>query len=548
MSDPQSGLQQKISPQALAVVLLVPVSITLFAVGLFPVRDGGDQWWHLKTGKYLLEVKFNFPEEDVFSFTGKGHRWANHEWLADTLMYLGYRTFGLRGLILLKCTVLLVAFLLVGLLIYRRTGHLLWSMLGAVMAAWTSQYSVHLRPPVLTYLMMALFLHLMLNLERGKSVRLNQIYCFLLMVLWINLHGGAILGIIISGAFFSGNLMSWFAGGMTRKPLEELAVFRQLTRRFGLNLVLVILASLCNPFTYQIHLLTLKVMQSKHLTGLISELQMPNLHHTTGYLLLVLFLVLFGLMAIRRVKPAEGLLVMFFLHQSLNHVRHLPLFAIVVTPILFETIVCWHRGLLEHSAAAVRRSGGVLLKILPVLILLLCFRVIRENWTGRIQLFFSEKQGYVRQGAPHDAVDFVIHHKIPGPMYNPINFSGLLIWRLSPEYTQTFTDSRFDIFGDQVILDCLAIENAQAEGPDPESRQAHFLDMQKKGDQRPYWAFALDKYEINFMILARDCRLHWVLNHFPNSGWAKVYEDFGYAVYVKDVAENSEVIQRSRLP
>ena len=232
-------------------------------------------------------------------------------------MYLGYRSFGLKGLIVLKALVLAIVFLLVGGLIYRRTESYHWAAAGALLAAWASQYSVHLRPPVLTYLFLAIHLHFLLNIQENKKVLLTQILSGLLMILWINLHGGAIIGIVLSGIYFSALFLKLILLKLFRSDSKDgKNIFIQV-KQLGLNLGIVALASFCNPFTYHIHLLTLKVMRDKELVRFISELQMPDLHHTTGYLILLILFFAVGMAAIKRVRLQDAMVALFFLINRL---------------------------------------------------------------------------------------------------------------------------------------------------------------------------------------------------------------------------------------
>lgn len=535
-------------------LLLFLAGATVFSLGFFPIRDGGDQWWHLKTGKYLLEVEFDFPEEDVFSWTSKGHHWANHEWLADTLMYLGYETFGLKGLIALKALVLMGAFFLVAWAIWRRTGSGLWAASGMALAGWASQYSMHLRPPVITYFMMAAYLHLLFNLRKGKWTMVTQIVSFPFMILWINLHGGAILGLILSGMYFAPALAVTLVQRYQAGRWDTVENTPALARRFGLHLFIGFIASLCNPFTYHIHLLTLKVMGNKELLRFVSELQPPDFRYTTGYNLLLALLAISVLLSIRRFRfsiamTTDCLIVLFLLHQSLHHVRHLPLFSIAAAPVVFEWLAGWHRNLSRNPRLGFRRFARSVLIGVGLTTALGCFGLIGFRWQNFMRFMFTGP-GYVRAGIPIEAAEFIKRHPFQGRMYNPINFSGYLIWALSPERHQTFTDSRFDIFGSDVMIDCLAIEAANVLDPnDYALSREQQEEIQKKiesGQALPYWRQALDRYNIRFMILGTDSRLHETLSAHPDQGWALVYQDPGYAIYVRESEENRELIESAR--
>jgi len=552
VAQPQPAAARRILPAE--GLLLVLAAVTIFSLGFFPIRDGGDQWWHLKTGKYLLDVKFNFPEEDVFSWTSKGHPWANHEWLADTLMYLGYEAFGLKGLIALKALVLMGAFLLVAGLIWRRTGSTLWAAAGMAAAGWASQYSMHLRPPVITYFMMAAYLHLLFNLRKGKWTTATQIASFPFMALWINLHGGAILGLVLTGLHFAPTL----AVAMLHRFKPSLCNTGEdapaLARRYGLHLAIVLAASLCNPFTYHIHLLTLKVMGNKELLRFVSELQPPDFRFTTGYNLLLALLAISVLLSIRRFRfsiamAADCLMALFFLHQSIHHVRHLPLFSIAAAPMVFQLLAGWQRNLTQGSSLRVKQAARGVLMGIALATALGCLGLTGFRWQNFMRFMFTGP-GYVRAGIPIEAAEFIKRHPFQGRMYNPINFSGYLIWALSPEYHQTFTDSRFDIFGSEVMIDCLAIEAANVLDPNdyglPREQQEEIQKKIETGQALPYWRQALDRYDIQFMILGADSRLHETLSAHPDQGWALVYQDPGYAIHVRESEENRALIQSAR--
>ncbi len=550
MNVTKSGSSADFFPFLVLTAAAVLVGLVCVSIGLFPVRDAGDQWWHLKTGKYLLDAGFDFPEEDVFSWTSEGHRWANHEWLSDTLMYLGYRGLGLRGLIALKAFILVVTFFLVAWLIFRKTRRPWWSLAGALLAAWTSQYSVHLRPPVLTYCLLAVYLHLVWNLLQGYRVRLTHILSFFLMLLWINLHGGAILGLVVAGAFLFGEGVTWGWLKFIRKDDAGAAGQLPLVKRFALNLGILTGTSLLNPFGYHIHLLTFEVMGNKELLRFVAELQPPDLRFTLGYNLMVALLVLSLPILYKRIRLSEALLVLFFLHQSWNHVRHLPLFAIITAPVLFPALADFQERLMKDRRGVRMPLGKGMNKGLPVVVIIGSVLILSVRWPVYNKPFF-QTPGYIRTGAPVAACNFILRHPFQGRLYNPINFAGYLIWRLSPEHHQTFTDSRFDIFGSEVMLDCLAIDAANRLGPaeygsSPEQVQALEEQVEAGQKRQPYWKEALDRYEISFMILGRDSRLHQQLEARPDPGWVLVYEDFGYAIYVRDSEANQPVLESIR--
>ena len=99
------------------------------------------------------------------------------------------------------------------------------------------------------------------------------------------------------------------------------------------------------------------------------------------------------------------------------------------------------------------------------------------------------------------------------------------------------------------MLDCLSIEAANTLSPNeyllPYGEQQQLLESIDLGRMEPYWKRALNHYEINFLIIGRDSRLHLVLNTAKDQGWIKVYEDYAYALYVRDSKANKPLIDKT---
>ncbi|HNT35510.1 MAG TPA: hypothetical protein PKH07_10985, partial [bacterium] len=300
------------------IVFLVPLmlAVAFFLKACFPLESCNDVWWHLKTGKFLLEYwdqhGFGFPENDVFSVSGETLPWANHEWLADVLIFLGYDQFGAMGVVALKALTITLTYLLLYWLLLRvirpsdpaktettsPATHSALAGVGCILAFMTSQYTMYLRPPVLTYLFLVIQLHLMWNLRTGQqpiSKRLSFWAMPVMMVPWVNLHGGAILGIVLPGLYAMGIALDgiWNRVRESRPlPFSEFGSWALLTG-------LMFLASLCNPFGYDILMLTAKIMRSPRLIQLISELQSPNFHFTRDYEVLIVLLIGLGVLGRR---------------------------------------------------------------------------------------------------------------------------------------------------------------------------------------------------------------------------------------------------------
>lgn len=538
-----------------AYVLLLFIASGIFLKVCFPIESSNDVWWHLKTGQVLLEYwennGFGFPEHDLFSLSGENLPWANHEWLADVLMFLLWQSVGPMGFIVAKSLFVILTYLFLFWLIYRRAKfHLLsdslngdsddadltlWlvASLGTIVAFMASQYTMYLRPPVLTYFFIAMTLHLMLNLEqKGKGWRQASFWILpALMVVWVNLHGGAILGIVLSGLIAAG---LFFEALHTRLVKKQPVEIKTISVWMALTLVMLV-ASLINPFGYDILALTLKIMKDVTLIHTIGELQSPNFHFTQYYeLLIVAFFLLLSMG--RRLRFGSVLLVLFFLHQSLNHVRHLPVFALIVSPILFSQIAVWIH---ERRGKIMRMSQVVVM----ALTLFVTSRAIFEGYQIEFVRFLRHR-GVVEEAYPVEAVNFVEYKRPPGPMFNSINFAGYLIWRLSPEQYKVFTDSRFDIHGSRAMAEVLAVEDVDRRPAEQALwMQGLEVPVSSAAKKKPYWRYILDKHGIQFLIVSSESRLALYLDD-GRKGWKPTFlqpptiadgrKFTGYTVFLRD--------------
>ena len=88
-----------------------------WGVGIERLSDNSF-FWHLRTGKYILD--HGIPHHDVFSFSAPGTRWVAQSWLAETLYGALDRTFGPFAIRLLGG----ITGALIGILAYRLALHI----------------------------------------------------------------------------------------------------------------------------------------------------------------------------------------------------------------------------------------------------------------------------------------------------------------------------------------------------------------------------------------------------------------------------------------
>jgi len=111
---------------------------------------GEDLWWHLATGRYILEHG-EIPTRDVFSFTYAGAPWFNQEWLAQVLFFDLFRRGGGTALVAFKVLVAASLFPAAAWVGWRRSGSWLLSAGPAIAAAFVCRPFLDIRPQLFSF-------------------------------------------------------------------------------------------------------------------------------------------------------------------------------------------------------------------------------------------------------------------------------------------------------------------------------------------------------------------------------------------------------------
>ncbi|HET9369518.1 MAG TPA: hypothetical protein VFO19_04700, partial [Vicinamibacterales bacterium] len=199
------------------------IALLGYAAATFTIAEA-DLWGHLRFGLDLLRDR-HLPSIDPYSFT-QDRPWINHEWLSELVMAIAYRIGGVAGLVLLKGAMVFATFAIVwGAL---RDVHLgARAALMALMYVGTVHATSSFRPQVWTFLFVAVLVRV---LAEDRSRR----FLPLLFVVWVNAHGGWIVGL--------GVLAAW-AGA-------EAFLDRRTAPRWAMVVAACVLATLVNPYGF----------------------------------------------------------------------------------------------------------------------------------------------------------------------------------------------------------------------------------------------------------------------------------------------------------
>ena len=360
MTETKTNPILRLLPSLTDVAFLLPL-ILLFG-GLQGVRTllgDGDTGWHVRIGEWIM-AHGQVPRQDMFSYTKPGQPFFAWEWLWDVGAAWLHQRWGLAGVVLASLLVIAFATVLLYRLICRRCGNPLVSIVLTGLAAAGASIHWLARPHLFTMLLMLVFLTLLECVREGHTGWLWTLP--VLMILWTNLHGGFPIGIIIVGSYAAGELLR---AALTPDRVERRASLRAAWPYLAATTGCA-LASLVNPYGYQLHVHMWEYLRDPFQLKYIVEFHSADFH-TPPALFLEIMLIL-GLGAViwygRRRQFAEVFLILGFGHLSLVMARNMPIYMLAAAPIIAAPLVAWLKALAEGPVAGwIRAAVGTFVEI-----------------------------------------------------------------------------------------------------------------------------------------------------------------------------------------
>jgi hypothetical protein len=454
----------------------------------------GDTFWHVAAGQWMVEHGRPITL-DPFSHTMPGVEWVSHEWLASVILYATHSVGGWPGVILLVGSAFALTAGLLSRFLFDRLEPIYAFLLSVV--ALGSIYVHWLARPHALALPILVFWAIRIIQSADRGVRPDW-WLLGILVLWANLHGSFVVGlglILIFGAeavFSANNRSRQWALGRQWATFFFLAVLACLLTPHGLT-------GLLHPF---------RMTQMSFMLGHIGEWQSPDFHRLTFQEFWILGLLALGLLAGLRIPLLRLALLLFVVHLSLKHVRHVSLLGALL-PLLIAQPLAYtlsnfrklgkdadglDRFFNRFRAPANKVVGALLFAVAPVI----GFLMHQEPIAARQSV------------APAEAVAQVGPLGLQGNVFNTYIFGGYLIYSGIPP----FVDGRADMYGDPFIK-----EFAEAHAGVP-------------GKLQPL----LDQYQVQWTLLTPKAPAVALLD--SSEIWKRVYTD-DYAVIHQRVPQRT---------
>ena len=474
----------------------MPMSISLnrvFAVYVFllsfffasrPISDP-DFWFHLRIGQFIVQ-HVQVPRVEIFSCTNLGQPYVAHGWLSGVIFYLIYSHFGQNLLIFIFAVLTALAFWII---FKRSSEHIFTRGMAVLLGVWTVLPNIGVRPRVFTLLLATCYFQILSRyLTESDSKRLWWLVP--LMVLWVNLHGAFLIGLVFIGLTIAGVILDTWIGRQTA------AVVWIRVKPLLMVLVVCALAALINPYGTRIYSQVLSVLTSPIYQYVGADWLAPDFHESELRPLIALILLTTAVLVLspKRVRPSQLLFFLATLYMTFKMQRNAIVFAVIATSLLAD-----YSGALWESlfSRAPRKSTSVsnglrppvlnLLLLLPLLLFVI--KVVKVVYVPPTQQMAV---------VPLNAVQYLKDNGIQGCTFTEPNiWADYLIW--ATPANPVYIDGR-DVYPTQFVKEYVEIIQGQRD-----------------------WRIPFDQYGVKNAILNHSSILAGQLRN--SAEWQQIYQD-----------------------
>lgn len=499
----------------LRIACLIAVFVVAGAVFIHSLGSiNQDIGRHLKTGEIIWQTH-HVPKVNLFSYTEPNTPFINHHWGSEVVFYLLNLYVGLKGLVIFKVAILLVAFWFLWLAVSKKVEPLLFASV-CLTGLLIMLDRTDVRPEIFSYLFLAYFLFAILRTK--YSGQEHWLYALPFVELaWTNMHIYFPFGIGLIGLY----------------ALERFIKRDPQWGKIGWIYVACIAITIINPSGIRGALEPFTVL-SNYGYGIVENQSILFLKNygilLTQINIFILATVLFWLSFIPALKKyglrnyifEVGAGIVFTI-LGFDMIRNFGPYVIVYIPILTLNLQAWISGFTIN-----RKVLFWIYALFVVLCVFLLNAVVHNDfyrWADS-----SDQFGLGIPAGAQGGVDFVQENKINGPVFNNFDIGSYLIWKLYPQQ-QVFVDGRPEAYTPKFFSDI-------------------YEPMQE--DPAIWNHYANNIYHINYIFFDYRDITPWAQTFLSfmsqDKNWPMVYRDSSVAIFLRRTPQNLPVIQKYQKP
>jgi len=428
-------------PHSVLTILLATGCFILFVFFRYaePIKDG-DIWFHMAYGRAMLEHHTLIPDHTIYSWTPTDNNTIYCAWIPEIAFYLAYMAGGTPALFALKYACIGV-FLFFTLQFIRKNDALLnplaWLMIltGTLMC----QSAMDIKPEMFSFVFMTVTVWAWF-MARSSPVEGWKYYYLLplIMLLWVNSHGGFIFGLVFLALITSGELMNHVFSLPERLDART-------TKHFMISMILCLFAIFITPYGWEypaqlFHDLILKSdvqVQEFKTVGAYQSIFHPSaaVHHFVCYLIISLFILIILLWTAMKEKRLNWSIVLATIGLCVLYTQF-------VRTTYFWGILCVFSSiaLLGNHGRTTQRLNNRISKYLAVVSLIACIMIVgRETYQTLCKPLFGF---WINYYSPIEEAEYIRTNLKGYKLGNDYNSGTYLLWALWPE-TKVFMDARY---------------------------------------------------------------------------------------------------------
>lgn len=474
-------------------LLFVAILLAAYSLGPQMLSLDSDLGRHITLGNYIL-ANGAIPDSNILSYTKPNEPRPPYEWGSQVLIALANKYLGLDGVILLFAIIIALSFPLTYQNSIKNNRTPVISFLLVIIAIAASSIHWLPRPHVFTFLLLAIWTD---QLQKARLSKTSSLFIFpVLMVIWANLHGGFVFGLLAWLAYFAGAI--WEKIARAENDNSNLLRFTQI----GLY---SIPATFITPDGWN-NWKGVLGNNSIYILKNTQETNPPNflLPEMWPFLLLLVLAVFIFSLSRHKIHAGQGFLMAGMAILSLSMVRNIPLFCIIAVPILSQAskkilsrFQAWS-GLEENMAVLQEKSVKGLWS--TIFLVLIFSNILLQRSNG-----ITSANQFNRMVFPVAAVDWLEKNPQPGKMFNEFNWGGYLEMQLWPQLV--FLDSQTDFYGEGLVREYQQVISADKN-----------------------WEQVIHKYDIQWVLIGKQSPLNMELETASKS-WELLYSDNIAVIY-----------------
>ncbi len=509
-------------------------AILVFLASSYKVTGDDDFFWHLATGRFIVENKV-VPDTDIYGFVTQGVEWIPFEWGWDVLTYGLYNIAGYNTILVFRSLAFVFIFFLYFSLLrkFKVNSFISWLVLFTLLVAVMDRLSP--RPHVITYIFFVTIIYMLVTIkyiDRDKNFR-KLYFLPLIFLIWGNMHMGVLAGGLFLFIFtITETIIYYYPKKFTSNEIKPLTLSH--LKILWIISVLSALVLLVNPHGIHTYIYAYDHTKMKMLET-VNEWRNPfDTFFGAGFVVLLYKIFLFGgllILAYAYIKKdlLFALVYIGFFFYSIRAIRFTVDYELII--VFFFAVTLNYFVLRLSKSKMWGQVFDILLykdavKVILILsTLYICYLVPSGKIYESMRYYRVFGWGINDDFLPIQLFDFMKQNNIEGTPYNHFGTGGYLVWNFPGQ--KNFIDSRN--LNDDIYNEYNSI-------------------MSKV----PGYEKKIEKYNFDYVIyldpdlIRRPNDLQkTVVSYFTgNPEWKLVFWDDKSLLFVKDIPKFSDVINK----